>query len=245
MEPTRVLRFRGGALRGDGRPRLTAGTRPSVGGVSLHTAAATATVEATDRHTQDRRTTVARELEIRRHTDNDGDVLTPDGISNAVKIGQNLTGDFELVVSTGAQRATQTAACILAGTQRLVHKGVHVVTGLRSDREDEWREAYQEAGGGHLDDFQRVASDLVEQDSKVLGDALREVLDRLEDGQRALVIGHSPTNEAAILGLTDQSIDPLGKGDGVLVREVDGQFEVERLPGLDELETQTGGAIGA
>ena len=187
---------------------------------------------------------MTRELEIRRHTDNDGDVLTPDGISNAVKLGQNLTGAFRLVVSTGAQRATQTAACILAGTETLVEQGVHVVPGLRSDREDEWRAAYEEAGGGHLDDFQGAAPDLVEQDSKVLGDALREVLDRLEDGQRALVIGHSPTNEAAVLGLTGTTIDPLGKGDGVLVRETDGEFEVERLPGLDDLETKDGGAIG-
>jgi hypothetical protein len=32
-----------------------------------------------------------------------------------------------------------------------------------------------------------------------------------------VVVGHSPTNEAAILGLTGQVIGPMGKGEGVLI----------------------------
>lgn len=170
-----------------------------------------------------------RQLEIRRHTDDADDVLTPQGVSAAVEIGRNLSGSLALVATSGAQRATQTAACILAGTERLVEQGVLVVPGLRSDREDEWRAAYREAGGGHLDDFRRVAPDLVAQESQVLAEALREVLDRLDDGQRALVVGHSPTNEAAVLGLTGRTVDPLGKGEGVLIRETDDGFDVERL----------------
>jgi hypothetical protein len=42
-------------------------------------------------------------------------------------------------------------------------------------------------------------------------------------------VGHSPTNEAAVLGLTGRLIQPLGKGEGVLVVEHDGTFDVERL----------------
>ena len=37
------------------------------------------------------------------------------------------------------------------------------------------------------------------------------------DGGRALVVGHSPTNEAAIFGLTGVVVAPLGKGEGVVV----------------------------
>jgi hypothetical protein len=42
-------------------------------------------------------------------------------------------------------------------------------------------------------------------------------------------VGHSPTTEAAVLGLTGTSIPPLGKGDGVLVGEAGGRFTVEPL----------------
>ena len=56
---------------------------------------------------------------------------------------------------------------------------------------------------------------------------MRRILDRLDDGQRALLVGHSPTNEAAVYGLTGQDIDPMDKGSGVVV-VVDGDaYNVE------------------
>jgi phosphohistidine phosphatase SixA len=64
--------------------------------------------------------------------------------------------------------------------------------------------------------------ELVDEDSAALGAALRRILDRLPDGGRALVVGHSPTNEAAVLGLTGEVIEPMAKGAGVLL-VVDGQ----------------------
>jgi broad specificity phosphatase PhoE len=59
---------------------------------------------------------MAKYVELRRHTDADGDVLTSDGVQAALEIGSRLTGDYELLVSTGAQRATQTLACLLRRT---------------------------------------------------------------------------------------------------------------------------------
>ena len=47
--------------------------------------------------------------------------------------------------------------------------------------------------------------DLVERESLLLAAALREVVDGLPEGGRALVVGHSPTNEAAVLGLAGGS----------------------------------------
>jgi phosphohistidine phosphatase SixA len=44
----------------------------------------------------------------------------------------------------------------------------------------------------------------------------------LPDGGRALVVGHSPTNEAAVLGLAGEIVEPISKGGGVLVVEEDG-----------------------
>jgi hypothetical protein len=52
------------------------------------------------------------------------------------------------------------------------------------------------------------------------------VFDMLPDGGRALVVGHSPTNEAAVLGLTGQVIGPLGKGGCVLIVDDEGRYSV-------------------
>ena len=70
---------------------------------------------------------------------------------------------------------------------------------------------------------------LVEHESRLLGSALRMVIDGLPEGGRALVVGHSPTNEAAVYGLAGQTIAAMGKGDGVLVVEDGGQYEVASL----------------
>lgn len=160
---------------------------------------------------------MARMLEIRRHTDNDGDTLNRQGVADAVRIGRDeLEGPYAVAISSGAQRATQTVACMLAGSGQQVPGGVVVDTGFRSDREEQWRAAYQ-VGGSHLDDFRRVAPDLVAEDGAVLAGALRRTLDLLDDGERALVVGHSPTSEAAVLGLTGRVVDPLDKGEAVIV----------------------------
>ena len=54
---------------------------------------------------------MARYVELRRHTDSVGDVLTEEGTRAALEIGQRLIGPYALLVSSGAQRATQTLAC--------------------------------------------------------------------------------------------------------------------------------------
>ncbi|MDQ4129937.1 MAG: histidine phosphatase family protein [Actinomycetota bacterium] len=172
---------------------------------------------------------MAREIEVRRHTDDEDDLLSQEGVGQALEIGRKLRGGYEIVVSTGAQRATQTAACFLAGLGETVPRGVVVNAGLRSDREDRWKEAYQEAGSGELSAFRSVAPDFVEEEAERLGSALREVLESLSDGGRALVVGHSPTSEAAVLGLTGEEVGPLSKGAGVLVVEDNGTFRVQPL----------------
>ena len=63
----------------------------------------------------------------------------------------------------------------------------------------------------------------------IVGGALRRVLEALPEGGRALVAGHSPTNEAAVLGLTGELVAPLGKGAGILVTEDEGTYRVETL----------------
>jgi Histidine phosphatase superfamily (branch 1) len=169
---------------------------------------------------------MARFVELRRHTDNDGDVLSEEGVAAALRIGGGLAGGYRLGVSTGAQRATQTLACFLAALGQPMPGGVIVEPGLRSDREERWRDAFRRAGSGELAALRAADPELVAEDAARLGAALGRVLERLGDGERALVVGHSPTNEAAVLGLTGQTVAPLGKGAGVLVVADGERFQV-------------------
>ena len=70
---------------------------------------------------------------------------------------------------------------------------------------------------------------MVEEDSARLAAGLRAVFDALPEGGRALAVGHSPTNEAAVFGLTGTVIAPLGKGEGVVVRAAGDSFTVEPI----------------
>lgn len=172
---------------------------------------------------------MTKHVELRRHTDNDGDVLSEEGVEAAVAIGEKLEGSYLLMVSSGAQRATQTAACFLAGLGQRVAGGIVVEPGLRSEVEDRWRQAYRTAGEGTLAAFRSADPDLVEEQAETLGAGLRRIFDRLPEGGRALAVGHSPTNEAAVLGVTGEEITPLGKGEGVLVTQNGEVFSVTPL----------------
>jgi broad specificity phosphatase PhoE len=172
---------------------------------------------------------MVRHVELRRHTDSDGDALTDDGVRAALDIGRELAGRYDLLVSSGAQRATQTLACFACALREPVPGGTVVEEGLRSRVEDRWRAAYQRAGSGDLASLREADPELVREDSAVLAAALGRVLERLDDGGRALAVGHSPTNEAAVLGLTGSIIEPMDKGAGVLVVAEGDETRVEPL----------------
>lgn len=170
---------------------------------------------------------MTRTVLLFRHTDNDGDQLTAEGVRAALELGRGLAGAYDLGVSTGAQRATQTIACFLAAGGILLTGGVVVEPGLRSGVEDRWRAAAKKAGGGGLSDLRRVEPELVAEDSAALGAGLRAVLARLPDQGSALAVGHTPTNEAAVFGLTGEDVPPLAKGGCVVVTETDGVVRAE------------------
>jgi broad specificity phosphatase PhoE len=172
---------------------------------------------------------VGREIELWRHTDADGDVLTGEGVAAALEIGARLRGGYHVAVSSGAQRATQTLACFLAGLGQAVPGGVLVEWGLRSQVEERWRAAYQAAGRGDIEALREADPELVAEDSERLGAALGRVLDGLPENGRGIAVGHSPTNEAAVLGLTGRIVAPLAKGAGVRITIAEAGFEVEPL----------------
>jgi broad specificity phosphatase PhoE len=173
---------------------------------------------------------MTKSVELRRHTASDGDVLTAEGIDVAVEIGSRLEGSYDLLVSSGAQRATQTLACFLAGMGQRVDSGVRVDDRFRSSMEERWFAAYKSAGAGDIESFRSVDAELVENEARILSEALRDIFDELSNEGRALIVGHSPMQEAAVYGLTGEVVDPIKKGAGVLVvTQDDESYRVEPL----------------
>ncbi len=136
---------------------------------------------------------------------------------------------YAAFVSTGAARATQMLE-ILRDAAGQDETPITLPPGLRSSVENRWREAAKAAGkGADLNAMRAIGPDLVERESLLLAPALRQVVDGLPEDGRALVVGRSPTNEAAVLGLVGRVVPPLGKGAGVLLIEDDGNYRVEPL----------------
>lgn len=172
---------------------------------------------------------MARLVELRRHTDNDGDVLSEDGMAAAMKIGSRLEGPYDLLISSGAQRATQTLACFLAAMGQKVSGGVTVDPSFRSEQEQRWFDVASRAGGKDLNAFKQVDEELVSSEAVRFSDAVKRVIDRLPDGGRVLVVGHSPMHECAVLGLTGEVVDPIAKGMAVLILSDGDKVSVEKL----------------
>ena len=127
-----------------------------------------------------------RYVELRRHTDNEGDRLTPQGAADAEMIGRGgLHPPYVAFVSTGAARATQMPG-ILRHAAGQDDTPITAATGLRSSVENRWRDAAKAAGKrADLKDIRAIDPDLVERESWLLGSALRQVVAGLPEGGRA------------------------------------------------------------
>ena len=159
---------------------------------------------------------VMRTVDLFRHTDNDGDELTPEGVQAAERVGRELlTPPYDAYVSSGAARATQMLQILRRATGQ-EDLPILEETGLRSVVEDRWRDVAKAAGkGADLEAMRDRDPELVDKESWLLGLGLKRVIEHLPDGGRALVVGHSPTNEAAVLGLTGTGFpDPRSSVEG-------------------------------
>src|SRR2546421_2933404 len=121
-----------------------------------------------------------RYVELRRHPANDGDRLTPQGVSGAERVGRvSLPPPYAAFVSSGAQRATQMLE-ILRHAAGQDDVPITQATGLRSAVEERWREAAKAAGkNADLETMRAVDPDLVDRDSFLLGSSLREIVEAL------------------------------------------------------------------
>jgi broad specificity phosphatase PhoE len=177
-----------------------------------------------------------RRLEIRRHAEKGtalgGDSLSAEGIEHAHRLGRSLRVGYTHLFSSGAQRATQTLACILAGMGRSVLGGVEVRPGLASEREAQWRDAARAAGGSSIEMLLAQDAPLVREESERLAAQARALLAELPEGSYALAIGHSPLTECAVYGLTGKLFAPLRPCEGfVIVEHKGGRLEIEETRG--------------
>jgi len=107
---------------------------------------------------------------------------------------------------------------------------ITAAAGLRSSVENRWRDAAKAAGKrAALKDIPPSAPTWPGRESWLPGSALRQLVAGLPEDGRALMPGHSPTTEAAVLGLTGRVVPPLGNGKGVLPAGDGGDYRVEPL----------------
>src|SRR5256714_12375252 len=138
-----------------------------------------------------------RYVELRRHTDNEGDRLTPRGAADAEMIGrEGLHPPYAAFVSTGAARATQMLE-ILRHAAGQDDTPITAATGLRSSVENRWRDAARAAGKrADLEDIRAIDPDLVERESWLLASVLRQVGAGAPPGGRAPGGGPKPPPRA-------------------------------------------------
>ena len=111
-----------------------------------------------------------RYVELRRHTDNEGDRLTPQGAADAERIGRGgLHPPYAAFVPAGAARATQMPG-ILRHAAGQDDTPVTAATGLRSSVEDRWRDAARAAGRrADLEDIRGGAAGLTGGERRRIG----------------------------------------------------------------------------
>ena len=113
---------------------------------------------------------MTRYVELRRHTDNDGDRLTPQGIADAESIAGRLSPPYVAFVSTGASRCTQMVE-ILRSAAGQDDVPITEASGLRSSVEDRWRVAAKAAGkGADVEAIRRVDPELVDVFTSLVGE---------------------------------------------------------------------------
>src|SRR5260370_21009600 len=126
--------------------------------------------------------------EVRRHTGNGGDRLTPRGVADAERPGrEGLHPPDAAFVSAGAARATQMPE-ILRHAAGQDDTAITAAAGLRSPAENRWRDAARAAGRrADLEDIRAIDPDLVELESLLPASVLRQVSAGLAPGPPAPV----------------------------------------------------------
>ena len=165
-----------------------------------------------------------RYVESRRHTDNDGDQLSEQGVADAEALGRTgLHPPYAAFVSSGAERATEVLTILrrAAGQDEV---SITTEAGLRSAVEDRWRDAAKAAGkGATVEDMRAVDPVLVDQES---GCSVRVAAGgRGTAGTAAGAGGSAIAHQQARSLRTRASPGNPRQGAGILVVENEGRVE--------------------
>ena len=172
-----------------------------------------------------------RSIELRRHAERaeDADALSPEGRIQAEDVGRTLPGVYAFVFVSPARRAAETVAWFLRASRQPLPPHA-VVPGLASEVEDRWRAASKAAGSSRLDEVMGEDPALVAEESTRQAAVVRELFDRIPPDAGALAVGHTPLIEAAVYGLMNVVIEPLGTCEGVLLTMDDaGDLRLEEM----------------
>jgi phosphohistidine phosphatase SixA len=126
------------------------------------------------------------------------------GRAQAEDVGRGLSGGYTVVFVSPAQRAAETVAWFLRGLGQPLPAEHAIVPGL-------------------------AGADPGDPSPHGMATTIRDLLDGLPDGARALAVGHTPLIERAAEGLTGAPIDPLAECEGILVIDAGDGLAVEEL----------------
>lgn len=164
-------------------------------------------------------------IELRRHGKNDKKKnLTYEGYVQARAIGErDLRGeDFDCVFTSHLARAIDTARAFAEGAGDFTVEKFIPLPGLHTGRTDTWKIIIKKAKengktkgdiASHIEQYPAFVNSEAERLEKVL----KEIIDQIPDGGKALVIGHSPIIECLVYGITGELIDPLKECEGVIL----------------------------
>jgi broad specificity phosphatase PhoE len=172
-----------------------------------------------------------KSIEFRRHAERakDADALSPAGRVQAEDVGRTLPDDYAYVFVSPAKRAAETVAWFLRASRQAVPPHT-VVTGLASEAEERWKSASKATRSSRLDVLMARDPALVAEESARLAAVVGALFERVPTGTRALAVGHTPLIEAAVYGLLNIVVEPLGTCEGVvLTLEDGGDLRLEEL----------------
>lgn len=143
-----------------------------------------------------------RTLELRRHARRDptSDRLSQEGQAQAQSVGASMSGGYEMVFISPAQRAAETVAFMLRGLGEQLPAHA-VIPGLAAKDND----------GSPL----------------AMAGVVAALLDAVPEQGRGLAVSHTPLIERAVLGLTARELEPLGECEGVLLTKEHDEAPVE------------------
>ena len=174
---------------------------------------------------------VMKELELRRHAqrEKDVDALTAEGRVRAEDVGRTLPRTYAAVFVSPARRAAETMAWFFRGSGQLLPSH-STVSGLATEREEEWRTAGKAAGSSRLDAIREQNPSLVSGEATRLADVVKMLFEQVPNDGSGLAVGHSPLIETAVYGLTGLIIQPLAECEGVTITVDDaGDYSIEEL----------------